>query len=130
MITSVHNYIGEDNIIRKGAISALAGQKLLIPWNMRDGLLVGLGKGNAEWNNSAPHGSGRRMARGQAKRELSVNDFKADMEGIWSSCVGKETLDESPAAYKPTKNVLGAIGDTVDVVAQLKPVYNFKAGKE
>jgi len=130
VITSVHNFIGDDDIIRKGAISAREGERVVIPWNMRDGLVLGVGKGNADWNYSAPHGSGRRMARGKAKRELSLEEFRDTMSkaGVWSSCVSKDTLDESPMAYKPTKNVLESLGDTVEVTSTLKPVYNFKAG--
>jgi len=132
IVTSVHNFIGDDDIIRKGAISARAGETVVIPWNMRDGLVVGRGKGNPDWNYSAPHGSGRKLARGKAKRELSVDEFKATMAeaGVWSSCIGKDTLDESPMAYKDTDTVREAIGETVEVVKTLKPVYNFKAGGE
>jgi RNA-splicing ligase RtcB len=128
MVTSVHNFIGDDDIIRKGAISARAGERVIIPWNMRDGLVLGTGKGNPDWNYSAPHGSGRKMARGRAKRELSLVEFEKTMQGIWSSCVSKDTLDESPMAYKDTDSVLECIGDTVEVQQRLRPVYNFKAG--
>ncbi|HNZ03796.1 MAG TPA: RtcB family protein [Myxococcota bacterium] len=128
MTESVHNFIGSDGIIRKGAVSARAGEPVIIPWNMRDGLVVGVGLGNPDWNNSAPHGSGRRMSRNQALRTLSVDAFTQDMRdaGIWSSCVGQSTLDESPAAYKPTQQIMDVIGDTVRTTATYKPVYNFK----
>lgn len=131
-IESVHNFIGDDGMIRKGAVSARKGESVIIPWNMRDGLIVGVGKGNTDWNNSAPHGSGRRMSRGQARRTLSVERFGAEMAeaGVWSSCVGTETLDEAPGAYKPTEEILSIIGETVEIMDTLKPVYNFKAGKE
>ena len=131
-IESVHNFIGEDGIIRKGAVSARKDEPVIIPWNMRDGLIVGVGKGNSEWNNSAPHGSGRCMSRGQARRTLSVDEFCADMAeaGVWSSCIGSETIDEAPGAYKPTDEILAVIGETVTITEAYKPVYNFKAGKE
>ncbi|HOD08117.1 MAG TPA: RtcB family protein [Myxococcota bacterium] len=129
MTESVHNFIGSDGIIRKGAVSARAGEPVIIPWNMRDGLVVGVGLGNPDWNNSAPHGSGRRMSRNQALRTLSVDAFTQEMNdaGIWSSCVGQSTLDESPAAYKPTRQIMDVIGETVRITATYKPVYNFKA---
>lgn len=132
LIESVHNYIGDDNIIRKGAVSARKDEPVIIPWNMREGLIVGVGLGNSQWNNSAPHGSGRRMSRGEAKRTLDVGTFGASMEaaGVWSSCVGADTLDEAPEAYKPTAEILDAIGDTVAVTEAYKPVYNFKASDE
>jgi tRNA-splicing ligase RtcB (3'-phosphate/5'-hydroxy nucleic acid ligase) len=131
-IEAVHNYIGDDNIIRKGAVSARKGEQVIIPWNMRDGLIVGVGLGNGEWNNSAPHGSGRRMSRGKARRTLDVGAFGESMEsaGVWSSCVGVDTLDEAPEAYKPTAEILDAIGDTVKITDSYKPIYNFKSGKE
>jgi RNA-splicing ligase RtcB len=128
MITSVHNFIGDDDIIRKGAISAREGERVVIPWNMAAGLILGTGKGNPDWNYSAPHGAGRALARGRAKRELSLEEYKAAMEGIWSSCVCNATLDEAPAAYKDPEVVMACIGDTVTVDDWLKPVYNFKAG--
>lgn len=129
LIESVHNFIGDDNIIRKGAVSAQKGEGVLIPWNMKDGLILGVGRGNADWNNSAPHGSGRKMSRNAAKKTLDVEAFEAEMQdaGIWSSCVGKNTLDESPGAYKATEEIMELIGDTVHVVTAFKPVYNFKA---
>ena len=125
---SVHNHIDRTaGMIRKGAISAKLGEHLVIPWNMRDGLIIGRGRGNTDWNSSAPHGAGRVMGRGQARRSLKVEDFKASMEGIWSSSVGESTLDESPAVYKPAKEIRDAIADTVDIMRTVKPVYSFKA---
>jgi RNA-splicing ligase RtcB len=127
-VESVHNYISfSDNIIRKGAISARKGERVVIPWNMRDGLVIGIGKGNKDWNQSAPHGAGRVMGRGAAKRTLRVEDFRATMTGIWSSCVGPQTLDEAPDAYKPAQTIRDAIGDTVEIQRTVRPLYNFKA---
>jgi RNA-splicing ligase RtcB len=127
---SVHNYIDfEDNIIRKGAISAHKGEKLLIPLSMADGILFCEGKGNFEWNYSAPHGAGRLMSRGKAKATISVEDYKKRMEeaGVWTSCVGQGTLDEAPQAYKDPEMIKNAIGDTVTILDHWKEVYNFKA---
>lgn len=128
-VASVHNYIGDDNIIRKGAISAKAGERVIIPWNMEAGLVIGTGKGNADWNQSAPHGAGRKMGRGVAKRTLSLDEFETRMKaaGVWSSCVGKDTLDEAPMAYRDPNAVETALADTVQIVSRLRPVYNFKA---
>lgn len=132
MVQSVHNYIGDDNTIRKGAISAQRGEKVIIPWNMRDGLVLGVGKGNADWNNSAPHGAGRSMSRGDAKRGISMHAYERTMAdaGVWSSCINEGTLDESPQSYKVASEVEACIGDTVTVVNRLKPVYNFKASED
>jgi tRNA-splicing ligase RtcB len=130
-IECIHNYIDlSDKVIRKGAISAQAGEKVIIPLNMRDGVIVGTGKGNADWNNSAPHGAGRILSRKKAKEELTIEEFSKSMEGIYSSCINASTLDESPMAYKDSKLILDAIGDTVDIDFIMKPVYNFKAGGE
>jgi RNA-splicing ligase RtcB len=133
-IESVHNYIdvAGDGIIRKGAIAANKGQRVVIPWNMQAGLIVGEGKGNRDWNFSAPHGAGRVMGRGAAQKLLSVDAFKATMNeaGVWSSCVGQDTLDESPMAYKDPKVICAALADTVDVLYTVKPVYNFKAAEK
>lgn len=122
---TVHNYIGDDNIIRKGAISAKRGEKLLIPLNMRDGSLLCVGKSNPEWNYSAPHGAGRVFSRKQAKKKLSLDEFKKDMEGIYTTSVCEKTLDEAPEAYK--QGIEELVGDTVKVIDRLKTVYNFKA---
>lgn len=128
MFHTTHNYIDhESNIVRKGAISARSGEKLLIPINMRDGCIFGTGKGNDEWNQSAPHGAGRLMSRAQAFRQLSLADFEAQMQGIYTTSVTARTLDESPMAYKGMDAILKHIGPTVDVVDIFKPLYNFKA---
>lgn len=127
--TTIHNYIDTDAmILRKGAVSAQAGERLLIPMNMRDGALLCRGRGNGEWNCSAPHGAGRRLSRGEARSKLSVEKFRRTMNGIYSSCVGKDTLDESPMAYKDASSIESAIAPTVEILAHLTPLYNFKAG--
>ena len=128
--TTVHNYIDTDKmILRKGSVSAAAGQKLLIPINMRDGSLICIGRGNEDWNCSAPHGAGRIMSRKQALAQLSMDEYAAEMEGIWSSCVVRDTLDESPMAYKPMDEIVSEIGPTADIVERIRPVYNFKASE-
>ena len=126
---SVHNYIGDDNIIRKGAIAAYEGQKCIIPLNMRDGSLICIGKGNAEWNCSAPHGAGRIMSRSQAFKSISMDDYRASMQGIYSESLSEDTKDESPMVYKPKDEIIGNIRDTVSIVNVIKPVYNFKAAE-
>lgn len=131
-IISIHNYINlSDNIIRKGAISAYEGQRVIIPLNMRDGAIVGVGKSNPDWNFSAPHGAGRLMSRSKAKKNIPLDTFKQTMEesGVWSSCISKDTLDESPMAYKDKQTIINAISPTVDIEFIMKPIYNFKAGK-
>ncbi len=126
---TVHNYIDmESDIIRKGAVSAKKDELLLIPINMRDGSLICIGKGNEEWNCSAPHGAGRLYSRSQAKAELSMENYKKSMEGIYTTSVSLETLDECPQAYKPIESILENIVPTVDVLKIVRPVYNFKAG--
>jgi len=128
---TIHNYINaSDNIIRKGAVSAKKGEKLIIPLNMRDGSLVCVGKGNRDWNNSAPHGAGRLYGRKEAFRTLNLQDFKASMKDVFSTTVNQDTLDEAPMAYKPMDEIVNAIKDTVTIDSHLKPVYNFKAGRE
>ena len=128
MFHTTHNYIDhESNIVRKGAISARAGEKLLIPINMRDGCIYGIGKGNDDWNQSAPHGAGRIMSRTQALKHLSVEEFREQMKGIYSTSVNARTLDEAPMAYKGMDAILRHIGPTVEVVDIFKPLYNFKA---
>ena len=124
---SIHNYISDDNIIRKGAISANAGEKCIIPLNMRDGSLICIGKGNEGWNCSAPHGAGRIMSRSQAFKSISLNDYANSMQGIYTECVNEETKDESPMVYKPKDEIIDNIRETVDIVNVIKPVYNFKA---
>lgn len=126
--TTIHNYINvNEMILRKGAISAHKGEKVLIPLNMRDGSILAVGKGNPEWNYSAPHGAGRIMGRMEAKRQLSMEEYKSAMNGIYTTSVNDGTLDESPMAYKPSQEIIDAIGDTVEVIEVIKPVYNFKA---
>lgn len=128
--TTIHNYLDTENmILRKGAVSAEKGQKLIIPMNMRDGSLVCIGKGNSDWNRSAPHGAGRIMRRSDAKQNLSLEDYEASMKDVWTTSVNKSTLDESPMAYKPMESIIENIGDTVGIVDIIKPVYNFKAGE-
>lgn len=128
---TIHNYISfEDNIVRKGAISARKGEKVLIPINMRDGCIIGIGKGNEDWNQSAPHGAGRLMSRGDAKRSLNIEDFKDSMKGIYTTSVNITTLDEAPMAYKPMQEIIDNIGDTVEIIKIIKPIYNFKASEE
>ena len=125
---TVHNNINfKDNIIRKGAISAYEGERLLIPINMRDGSILGVGRGISDWNYSAPHGAGRVQSRTEAKAKLSLDDFKETMRGIYSTSIHKGTLDESPAAYKGIDQILEAIGESVEVVDIIKPLYNFKS---
>ncbi|MDR1906693.1 MAG: RtcB family protein [Puniceicoccales bacterium] len=126
-IESIHNYIDfEHKIIRKGAISAQKNEPLVIPFSMADGAIIGMGKGNGEWNYSAPHGSGRKLSRTQAK-ELSLDQYRTQMKDIWSSCINKNTLDESPMAYKSSKDILDLVEDTLSITNRLRPVYNFKA---
>ncbi len=127
---TIHNYISfEDNIIRKGAISAKKGERVLIPMNMRDGCIIGIGKGNDDWNQSAPHGAGRIMSRAKAKEILNVDDFKDSMKDIYTTSVSEETLDESPMVYKPMDEIIECIKDTIEIEKIIKPIYNFKAGE-
>ena len=129
--STVHNYIDLDTmILRKGAVSAQAGEKLVIPMNMRDGCLLCRGKGNSEWNCSAPHGAGRLLTRAQVKQTFTLSQYKKEMQGIYTTSVSRETLDESPMAYKPLDAILSQIGPTVEVLERLKPIYNFKSGEE
>lgn len=125
---TIHNYIDlESNIVRKGAIRALKGERLLIPINMRDGCILGVGKGNEDWNYSAPHGAGRILSRTEAKRVLNLTEYKKTMSEVYTSSVSMATLDEAPMAYKGIDEIVDTITDTVDIKAILKPVYNFKA---
>ena len=119
---SVHNYIGDDNIIRKGAIAAYEGQKCIIPLNMRDGSLICIGKGNADWNCSAPHGAGRIMSRSQAFKSISMDDYRASMLGIYSESLSEDTKDESPMVYKPKDEIIGNIRDTVDWILTIMTI--------
>lgn len=125
---SIHNYIDTDSmILRKGATSAKQGERLVVPINMRDGSLICVGKGNSDWNYSAPHGAGRVYSRTEANKKLKLDDFKKEMSNVWSSCVSDDTLDESPMAYKPMEEITEAINDTVEILKVVKPIYNFKA---
>ncbi len=125
---TVHNYIDvKENIVRKGAISAKKGEKVLIPINMKDGSILAIGKGNAEWNYSAPHGAGRLYSRSQAKEQFTLQQYQKEMEGIYSTCVTEKTLDESPMAYKKLEDIVNAVQQTGDVIEVMKPIYNFKA---
>lgn len=127
---TIHNYISfEDNIVRKGAISAKKGERVIIPMNMRDGCIIGIGKGNDDWNQSAPHGAGRIMSRMEAKKNIDIKDFKDSMDGIYTTSVNEQTIDESPFAYKPMDEIIKNIGDTVDIERIIKPIYNFKASE-
>lgn len=129
--STIHNYIDTDKmILRKGAVSAESGEKLLIPVNMRDGSLICTGKGNPDWNCSAPHGAGRLMSRSQAKESFTVSEFKKQMKGIYTTSVNQQTLDECPMAYKSIEDIVYNIGDTVEINDIIKPIYNFKAGVE
>lgn len=126
---TVHNYLDTDAmVLRKGAVSAQAGERILIPMNMRDGSLLCEGLGNPDWNCSAPHGAGRLMSRADAKRGISLDDYRAAMEGIYSSSVGESTIDESPMAYKDPSEITELIAPTARILDRLRPVYNFKAG--
>lgn len=126
--TTIHNYIDTDAmILRKGSVSAKASEKLLIPINMRDGSLICIGRGNEDWNCSAPHGAGRLMSRKAAFNALTMEEFESEMEGIYTTCVVPNTLDESPMAYKSMDEIVGQIAPTADIVERIKPIYNFKA---
>ena len=125
---TIHNYIDTDEmILRKGAIAAHAGEKVLIPINMRDGSVLAIGKGNPDWNFSAPHGAGRIMSRTAAKEQLDLDEYRREMEGIYTTSVNEATLDEAPMAYKSLEDIIDVIGESVDIVEVLKPIYNFKA---
>ena len=129
--STIHNYIDTDaRILRKGAVSAKAGERLLIPINMRDGSLLCVGKGNADWNFSAPHGAGRLISRADARQSFTVSAFKKQMAGVYTTSVSKATLDECPMAYKGMQDILDNIGPTAEVVKIIRPIYNFKAGDE
>jgi RNA-splicing ligase RtcB len=126
---TVHNYIHmEEMILRKGAIAAHRGELVLIPVNMRDGSILARGKGNEEWNYSAPHGAGRLLSRSAAREQLDLNAYRREMAGIYTTSVSEATLDEAPMAYKSLEDIIGVIGESVDILEVLKPIYNFKAG--
>ena len=125
---TIHNYIDTDEmILRKGAIAAHKGEKVLIPINMRDGSVIAVGKGNPEWNYSAPHGAGRVMSRAKAKEALNMETYKESMKGIYTTSVNEKTIDEAPMAYKSLEDIIEVISDSVDIIDIMKPVYNFKA---
>ena len=125
---TIHNYIDtQEMILRKGAIAAHEGEKVLIPINMRDGSVLAIGKGNPEWNYSAPHGAGRIMSRSQAKEQLDLDEYRREMAGVYTTSVNEATLDEAPMAYKSLEDIIDVIRDSVDVIEVLKPIYNFKA---
>lgn len=125
---TIHNYISfEDNIVRKGAISAKKGEMVLIPMNMRDGCIIGVGKGNDDWNQSAPHGAGRIMSRMKAKETFNLDEYKESMKDIYTTSVNEDTIDEAPFVYKPMQEIIDNISDTVDIIKIIKPIYNFKA---
>jgi len=127
---TIHNYIDvKHGVLRKGAVSAQVGEELIIPINMRDGSLLCLGRGNPEWNCTAPHGAGRMLTRSQAKSEISIEEYRAAMEGIYTTSVSESTLDESPMAYRGIEEILDEIEPTAEVTGLLAPVYNFKASK-
>lgn len=129
--TTIHNYLDTDHmILRKGAVSAQINEQLLIPINMRDGSLICRGKGNPDWNYSAPHGAGRLMSRNTAKNTFTLSDYKKEMAQVYTTSVNQETLDECPMAYKTMDDIVKNIGDTVEIVEIIKPIYNFKAGDE
>lgn len=120
----------QTNIVRKGAVSARKGERLLIPMNMRDGSLICIGKGNDDWNQSAPHGAGRIMSRAQARRVLNMDDYTKSMNGIYTTSVTKETIDEAPMVYKPMEQIVSLIGETAEIDRVIRPVYNFKAAED
>lgn len=127
--STIHNYVDvKQRILRKGAISARKGETVLIPMNMRDGSLLCQGKGNDDWNQSAPHGAGRLMGRRESHNHFTVSQFQKEMAGIYSTSVREDTLDECPMVYKPMEQIISQIGDTVEIKAVIKPIYNFKAG--
>ena len=117
-------------ILRKGAIAAHAGEKVLIPINMRDGSVIAIGKGSEEWNYSAPHGAGRIMSRGKAKEAINIEAYKESMKGIYTTSVSESTLDEAPMAYKSLEDIIDVINDSVDIIEVMRPVYNFKASED
>lgn len=126
--STIHNYVDTEHmILRKGSVSAKKDEKLIIPMNMRDGSLICIGKGNDEWNQSAPHGAGRLMSRGEAREQVDMEEYRASMKDIWSTSVCEATIDESPMAYKPMESIIENVKDTVEILNVIKPVYNFKA---
>ena len=128
---TIHNYIDTDEmILRKGSIAAHKGEKVLIPINMRDGSVLAVGKGNPDWNYSAPHGAGRLMSRSAARNSLSMEEYKKSMKGIFTSSVCEATIDEAPMAYKSLEDIIDVIEESVEIIDVMKPIYNFKASEE
>ena len=128
---TIHNYIDtKEMILRKGAIAAHAGEKVMIPINMRDGSIIAIGKGNAEWNYSAPHGAGRVMSRSMAKQTVNIDEYKESMKGIYTTSVNESTIDEAPMVYKSLDDIIDAIDESVDIIDIIKPVFNFKAADD
>ena len=128
---TIHNYIDtKEMILRKGAIAAHEGEKVLIPINMRDGSVIAVGKGNPEWNYSAPHGAGRIMSRAKAKEVIDLASYKESMAGIYTTSVNEQTIDEASMAYKSLEDIIDVIGDSVEILDIMRPVYNFKASDE
>ena len=128
--STIHNYLDTTNMVmRKGSVAAYKGQRLIIPINMRDGSLICVGKGNEDWNCSAPHGAGRLMSRAQAKKNLHMEEFRDSMKNVWTTSVMEETIDEAPMVYKPMESIVENIKDTVDIIDVIKPIYNFKASE-
>jgi RNA-splicing ligase RtcB len=131
LFATVHNYIDlETKILRKGAVSAQDGEQILVPMNMRDGSLLCRGKGNADWNYSAPHGAGRVMSRSAAKQTITLTEYEKAMKGVFSTTVNRATIDEAPFAYKPMQEIIENSSDTMTIIKTIKPLYNFKAGQE
>ena len=126
-VTSTHNYIDEKNILRKGATNAEKGTRLLIPLNMRDGVLVCIGKGNEDWNNSAPHGAGRLYSRSKAKEIFTIEEYQKSMAGIYTTCINQSTIDEAPFVYKDSNEIMELIEPTAEIIDHLIPIYNFKS---
>lgn len=127
---TIHNYIDTDEmILRKGAIAAHKGKRVLIPINMKDGSILAIGKGNPEWNYSSPHGAGRIMSRTKAKNELNLDEYKQAMKGIYTTSANENTLDEAPMAYKSQESIIDVIRESVDIIDVMKPIYNFKASE-
>ncbi|WFD08702.1 RtcB family protein [Tepidibacter hydrothermalis] len=125
---TIHNYIDvNDMLLRKGAISAKKDEKVIIPINMRDGSIIAVGKGNEDWNQSAPHGAGRLMSRGKAKESIDMNSYKDSMKNVWTTSVRESTIDEAPMAYKPIEEIIENTKDTIDIIDIIRPLYNFKA---
>ena len=128
---TIHNYIDVDEmILRKGSIAAHKGEKVLIPINMRDGSIIAMGKGNPEWNYSAPHGAGRVMSRATAKQTVNIDEYREAMKGIYTTSVNENTIDEAPMVYKSLDDIIDVINESVDIIEVIKPVFNFKSSED